>query len=484
MQNKVVDNNSLLKRSLLDSMNQEKRDKNLELINEYLLDTTGSSVISKNKHLIIGYLFSLCKLKNPEFLTLTLRIIDKIESDGFLSKIFNFHDNHKNNIFHILAFHDQGEILEHLLCKIDKDELSSDIDKLNSSKFNPLFLAIKNFNHEIVKKLGKFGCDLNAINKGFTPLQATIFFNDIEGFKTLIALGANPNGIKDSHENCLDIILSSSKYLNFFDLLIEFHLDKKCKIANINYIKDDGFSPLHYFINNPNSTTKIKDLIDIGANLNYRNPRNNYFCALHLLSFYNQIEMVKIVISNGADVNLKNAGNNSALHIAIARNNFEIVIELLKNGADKFSTNQEGFNSIDFCKFFFQGNIATFSDLPQDIDLIDYSADHRQTCREFSQFSNFKVTYRDLNHFEENYYLDQYLLYHCDNASRLDLFLDLFKNEGKAIDNFDSLTISPIHDLIACNLDDQHEEITLKPQSQIKLKDFQIKKASTKLSIS
>ena len=143
MQNKIAQIDSLLTKKSIKETDPKNQDKNLDLINEYLFDTTGSSVLSKNKHLIIGYLFSLCKLKNPEFLKLTLQIIDKIESDNLLSKILKFYDKNNNNILHILALFNQIEILDHLLCKIDKDELSSDIDKLNSNKFCPLFLAIK-----------------------------------------------------------------------------------------------------------------------------------------------------------------------------------------------------------------------------------------------------------------------------------------------------------------------------------------------------
>ncbi len=480
MKSKLKQGDSLLTNKSPKVIDSKRQDKNLDLINKYLLDTTGSSVLSKNIQLIFGYLFSLCKLKNPEFLTLTLQIIDKIERDGLLPKILKFYDKNNNNILHILALFNQNEILDYLLGKIDKDELSSDIDKLNSSKFSPLFLAIKNFNHEIIKKLGKFGCNLNASNAGLSPLQAVIILNDVEGFKTLIALGANPNGIDGSQENCLNLILSSSKYLIFFDLLIKFHLDKECHIDDINYTQRDGICALHYFIKNHDSTTRIDDLIKLGIDLNYQNPHDKFYSALHLLCYYNKIDMTKTLILNGADVNLKSTQNNSILHVAIICNHFEIAIELLKNGADKFSTNNDGFSAIDLCKCFLEkyfGSIIDQSLMPDE----DLSNPANQSCRDSKFLSNFKINYRQASYFKIDYYLDQYLLHHCDSVSRLEMVLDYFKIDNKTIDIFDSLKMSPIDDLMESSSESDSYEISQK--SQIK-SQFQIKKLSSKISSS
>merc|ERR1712168_138392 len=56
--------------------------------------------------------------------------------------------------------------------------------------------------------------------------------------------------------------------------------------------------------------------------------------ALHIIAEINNCEMIKLLVENGADVNLKDGLGRTSLHIATQNRNVEIVQYLLKNGAN------------------------------------------------------------------------------------------------------------------------------------------------------
>lgn len=65
----------------------------------------------------------------------------------------------------------------------------------------------------------------------------------------------------------------------------------------------------------------------------------------------NNIDMVKLLLENGADVNLKDRHGNDALWKAIINYNFEIVKLLVESGADPFKAdNPENYSDYDCAK--------------------------------------------------------------------------------------------------------------------------------------
>jgi hypothetical protein len=77
----------------------------------------------------------------------------------------------------------------------------------------------------------------------------------------------------------------------------------------------------------------VKALIDVGIDVNSQDP-NTKRTALMSASGSAQKEIVKLLISCGANVNLKNNYDMTALHYAAINGSSEIVDILLKNGAD------------------------------------------------------------------------------------------------------------------------------------------------------
>lgn len=82
-----------------------------------------------------------------------------------------------------------------------------------------------------------------------------------------------------------------------------------------------------------NNINIVRELISNGADINEKNVDNN--TPLHLATNENDIDIVRELISKGADINGKNLDNNTPLYLALERNNLNICYELIKYGLDK-----------------------------------------------------------------------------------------------------------------------------------------------------
>ncbi len=82
-----------------------------------------------------------------------------------------------------------------------------------------------------------------------------------------------------------------------------------------------------------NKLKEVEQLIEKGVNVNSRNNDDGN-TGLHWASSYGFTEMAKLLVSHGADVNLKNMEGNSPLHWAAGQGNTEIVKILVSKGAN------------------------------------------------------------------------------------------------------------------------------------------------------
>jgi ankyrin repeat protein len=82
-------------------------------------------------------------------------------------------------------------------------------------------------------------------------------------------------------------------------------------------------------------TEIIRMLLSAGAFVNYRlgivpnSPTLSYATALHFACEYNNNEIIKLLISYGAMINMKTEHNSTPLYIAIMKNNVEVVERML-----------------------------------------------------------------------------------------------------------------------------------------------------------
>ena len=78
----------------------------------------------------------------------------------------------------------------------------------------------------------------------------------------------------------------------------------------------------------------VRDLITLGANLDWQDEENTEWTALHWAASYNQIEIVQMLIEAKVDLDIQDEEGMTALHRAAERNRPEIARMLVGAGAD------------------------------------------------------------------------------------------------------------------------------------------------------
>ena len=205
---------------------------------------------------------------------------------------------------------------------------------------------------EIVKTLISNGARVYAIdNEGRTPLHIVAFNGDKKIAKILISKGANVN----SQDKYGETPLHSAAFNGEIEIV-------KTLISNgadVNVKNKEGKTPLHIALLSLEKVGNQKTEVSISRSeivktliLNGANVMNivvstehkiNLLTPLHIAAFYGDKELVKILISNGANVNAKDAyGSKTPLHNAAFNGDKKIVKTLISNGARVYAIDNEG----------------------------------------------------------------------------------------------------------------------------------------------
>lgn len=136
---------------------------------------------------------------------------------------------------------------------------------------------------------------------GKTLLHLSSYNNNYKGFKELLKLGANPNIADSSHctTPLIEVALSFDDKTKYAQELIKYK-------ANVNYVE---------------------------CNSGKEDQKNNA-TPLIAASRQNNLELVKLLIENGANINYTNPNDEDALSLATLLKNYDIVLYLLQQGAD------------------------------------------------------------------------------------------------------------------------------------------------------
>ena len=177
---------------------------------------------------------------------------------------------------------------------------------------------IRNDNVEIAKLLIDNGADVNAKTKKFFETNFGKFTS-------------SPTISIPAQSTPLDLAILN-EHIKTAKLLID-------NGAYINTKKDNyGDTPLHKI----NNIDIIKLLIDKGTDVNVKNKIGNT-----PLYYAKDLEIAKLLIDNGADVNAKNNQGNTPLHYA---QNLEIAKLLIDNGADIYAKSGGGNTPLYYAK--------------------------------------------------------------------------------------------------------------------------------------
>ena len=186
-------------------------------------------------------------------------------------------------------------------------------------------------------------------------------FNAITGsderFEKLFDLRSGDVNAVDDEGNSLLYVAASKNQLGKIRILLD-------KGANVNFKNERGVTPLNVACDK-NALAAVQLLIDGGADVNTRTTRGNtpLSCAASgkgcTLSAFNNVydftNVAKILLDNGADVNLQNP-----LLIAAHVGNLKMVQLLLARGANINATNSTGQNALQIAQQQEHTNIVKF----------------------------------------------------------------------------------------------------------------------------
>jgi len=210
----------------------------------------------------------------------------------------------------------------------------ADIHSVTSYGKTALMIAVENKQPEMVDFLIAKGVD---VNDGFYPggrsaIRLAIDYekcndkNTLAIVSSLISAGANPNVQTDKKESLLNAVLGEDPKNDtnkVYEVIAKLLLQGE---ANINTPSLKwGMLPLHQASSNGYvEITKI--LIEKGANVNA--TTSNGYSPLMLACYAGHEQIVDLLIKNGANINQKDAVEKTPL-IAAAQNGYKSIVSIL-----------------------------------------------------------------------------------------------------------------------------------------------------------
>lgn len=205
-----------------------------------------------------------------------------------------------------------------------------------------LHFACEFNNPPVVECLVQSGADINCVNlDGKSPLSLACSrqknVRSLSIIKFLIDNGADLNN-SDGMQNIHPVrLLIQNKNLE----AVQYLIDKELLSENENFLTDAVLT------SNPDM---VKLLIDHQNNIN-RTYSMFELTPLHqaCMSPVVSPEIVEILLTHGANPNVKSKTQETPLHYACQKGNVQKVVLLLKFGANVNSTNKHGFSPLDAC---------------------------------------------------------------------------------------------------------------------------------------
>lgn len=223
-----------------------------------------------------------------------------------------------------------------------------------------------NYNHlNIVSALLNYGACIDTENReGNTPLKIAISNGNLEIARRLKGAGASTENSEDDGVwllNIAAVVGQSELVMKALDMICDAEEKKRgmnaalCRAsqygqhnlvsylldngADIGVINDDG-QPLLFVAGQYPKVISI--LVHRGASLEARNVKNRNQAVLHHYTFIRQINSLHLLLTCGLSIYLTDDDDNTALHYAARKGDYEVACLLLQHGADANAKNTSG----------------------------------------------------------------------------------------------------------------------------------------------
>lgn len=263
-------------------------------------------------------LFDLLKSHNwKEF----IRYVNSVEHVDL-----NVRDDQNNYLLTYAILYNRSDIVKLLINK------GSRIDIIDNEDRSILYVAIRYDYQEIIdillehnkNSIGIFLFDIRD-RSNHVPIHYTILFNNAVALTKLLDSGASPNTIDTNGYNSLHLSVYMRSY-KMCSIIIKYNIDINSRI-------NSGETALHIACN-LQLVDIVKLLILNGINVNIQDF-DHEFTALHYCVNLNNKELVSILLKNGADPNIQDIVGNTVIHMAISENNLECLAMIVEDKSDR-----------------------------------------------------------------------------------------------------------------------------------------------------
>uniref|UniRef100_A0A673LWE1 Histone-lysine N-methyltransferase EHMT1-like n=1 Tax=Sinocyclocheilus rhinocerous TaxID=307959 RepID=A0A673LWE1_9TELE len=232
----------------------------------------------------------------------------------------------------------RGELqrILHMLVEGVDPNLRMDSEKRKT----PLHCAAEEGHKEICHILVQAGANLDMCDaEQRTPLIYACENNHLETVKYLLKAGAS-TGHKDMRGSTCLHLAARGGHTGVLQYLVSMpSIDVNCK-------DDGGWAPLTWATENMN-LEQVKMLISVGADVQIRDKEENV--CLHWAAFSGCDEIAQLLLDKRSDLHAVNIHGDSPLHIAVRQNQLDCVMLFLSRGADVNLKNKDGETPLDCC---------------------------------------------------------------------------------------------------------------------------------------
>ena len=264
---------------------------------------------------------------------------------------------------------------------------------------------------KILQLFVEMGADINKAiwleqeNQFQVPLAISVMYGFKDFVEYLIKNGAKMDIRYRDNTNLLFLAVEGN-HVEIAKILLEF---KQIKSKIDFKHKVTGFTPLHHAVHHCN-IEMAKLLLDHGANVNARNEKAftsalHSACALKL-----PLEFVKLLVEKGAEIDLQHSDGGTPMMLALAAKNVEVVKYLLENGANPNNHTKERNGKIyplhmilDQDKFLNQDKLLDMAIFKL---LIKHGAKLETKCGGYGKLTPLQLAARRGKSFETKYLID------------------------------------------------------------------------------
>ena len=268
-------------------------------------------------------------------------------------------------------------------CRLLVEEYCEDVDSYDFQRMTALHHAAKRGHPEVVKYLLNAGATKEIVNAiGQTPLHVACQTGQYDVVQVLLSHGADPNTSSDHdmrpihrvakkgfHE-VANLLIKSGADLQVADSFLqecaihhaasEGHVEvirilmchaKRC----LDDVNSRGESALHMAASaNHLETCKVLLMMSMSPKwkfgyLNLKDLRQEE-TALHKCCLHGHTEVARLLLDEKAIPNLQNVMGRTALHLATAADNPQLIQYLLRAGADHTLLDYDGKRPLQYCK--------------------------------------------------------------------------------------------------------------------------------------